>query len=267
MPKVAVLGAGAYGTALGGVLADNGYDIDYYDPKIEPERLKDVISGAEAILLVAPSGTAVRLLSHLPRDKFLIVASKGFLSEKHFSEFEDYAVLSGAGFADDIKSGKIVHLTATDGRVKGMFRSSNIKFDLTDDARGVLMCGALKNIYALLAGYKGLTAGSKRMKEFLEQASNEMGMILSENGAKMSTIRLSCGVKDLALTCGPGSRNYGFGAILGDDPSRKPDATVEGVSAMKRVLGGAIIVPEDAGLMHEIIEVMRENLTRFDRSI
>ena len=30
--KIAVLGAGAFGTALGGILADNGYDVDFYDP-------------------------------------------------------------------------------------------------------------------------------------------------------------------------------------------------------------------------------------------
>ena len=36
--KIAILGAGAFGTALGGILADNGYDIDYYDPKIEKEN-------------------------------------------------------------------------------------------------------------------------------------------------------------------------------------------------------------------------------------
>ena len=102
--KIAIIGAGAYGTALGGVLADNGYDIDYYDPLKEKERLKDVVSNASAILLSAPSDVVVKLLSHLPKNIFLIVASKGFLSEKPFAEFEDWTVLSGAGFADNIKA-------------------------------------------------------------------------------------------------------------------------------------------------------------------
>ena len=47
--KIAILGAGAFGTALGGILADNGYDIDYYDPKIEKESLSQVLENAKII--------------------------------------------------------------------------------------------------------------------------------------------------------------------------------------------------------------------------
>ena len=53
--KVTIIGAGAYGTALGGLVAGNGYDVDYYDPKREPERLKSATSGAKVIILCAPS--------------------------------------------------------------------------------------------------------------------------------------------------------------------------------------------------------------------
>ena len=31
--KVAIMGAGAFGTALGGLLVENKYDVDYYDVK------------------------------------------------------------------------------------------------------------------------------------------------------------------------------------------------------------------------------------------
>ena len=73
MSKIAILGAGVYGTALGGVLARNGYDIDYYDPLKEKERLKDVMAGAKAAVLVVPSATAIKLLPHIPKDIFLEV--------------------------------------------------------------------------------------------------------------------------------------------------------------------------------------------------
>ena len=65
MPKIVVLGAGEYGTALGGILAGNGFDVDYYDPLKEKEVLKDAVTGAKAMVLVVPSETAVRLLPHL----------------------------------------------------------------------------------------------------------------------------------------------------------------------------------------------------------
>ena len=53
--KIAILGAGAYGTALGGILAEGGYDIDYYDKEVENERLEDVMDGATHIVLCIPS--------------------------------------------------------------------------------------------------------------------------------------------------------------------------------------------------------------------
>ena len=49
--KIAVLGAGAFGTALGGILADKGYDIDYYDSRLEREKLSDVLADAKYIVL------------------------------------------------------------------------------------------------------------------------------------------------------------------------------------------------------------------------
>lgn len=254
MSKVAVIGAGAYGTALGGVLAENGYDIDYYDPLKERERLKDVVDGAAAIVLAIPSDVIMKLLSHLPKNRFLVVASKGFLTTEPFEEFSDWAVLSGAGFADDIKAGKVVRLTATDQRVAEMFGTKYLDFEVTDDQRGVLMCGALKNIYALVAGKRGLKPGSKRMKAFLREAVNEMGMILEENGAKLNTLRLACGVKDLILTCGLNSRNYSFGLELRINPQAEPSATVEGVMALKRIKRGEIKLPDRAEIIKQELQ-------------
>ena len=49
--KIAILGAGAFGTALGGILAEKAYDIDYYDSRIERERLSDVIADSKFVVL------------------------------------------------------------------------------------------------------------------------------------------------------------------------------------------------------------------------
>ena len=86
--KIAILGAGAFGTALGGVLAEKGYDIDYYDPKLEQERLEDVVERAEVIVLAAPSKAVPHLLPHLPKNKPLIVATKGLLGDKMFANLK-----------------------------------------------------------------------------------------------------------------------------------------------------------------------------------
>lgn len=255
--KIAILGAGAFGTALGGVLADKGYDIDYYDSKIARERLSDVLLGAKYIVLCVPSLAVPYVLPHLPKNIPLIVATKGILMDTCFHEFKDWMVLSGPGFADDIKARKKTLLTVTDSRVVDLFNTNYIQFDFTDDRRGVLMCGALKNVYAILAGLKGLKRESAEWREFVRKAKNEMELILEANDAEMDTVDLSCGIGDLKLTCGLPSRNYEYGTILRDNPKYVPSNTVEGLSAVCRIARHEIDVPSKAKLLKEIIDALK----------
>ena len=200
--KIAMLGAGAFGTALGGILAGKGYDIDYYDSKVEKERLSDVLQKAKYIVLCVPSKAVPHLLPYIPKDVPLIIATKGILNDAPFKEFKDYMVLSGPGFANDIKAQKKTLLTATDSRIVDLFSTDYMKFDFTDDRRGVLMCGALKNVYAILAGLKNLKRETALWREFINDVTEEMKLILTENGAEEDTVELACGVGDLKLTCG-----------------------------------------------------------------
>lgn len=256
--KIAILGAGAFGTALGGILADRGYDIDYYDSKVEKEKLSDVLKKARYIVLAVPSCAAPHLLPYLPKNKPLIIATKGFLDNHNFRDFTDYMVLSGPGFAADIKAGKETHLTATDERVIEMFTTNFLTFDFTTDTKGVLMCGALKNIYAILAGLLNLRPGTAVHEQYLTEVAEEMEAILSLNGAEAETVELSCGVGDLRLTCDVPSRNYEFGQILRGNPKAKPEKTVEGLTALLKVKRGEIKVPENAKHLKELIRISND---------
>ena len=251
--KIAILGAGAFGTALGGVLANKGYDIDYYDPKLERESLASVLAGAKYIVLCVPSGAVPHLLPHLPKDKPMIVATKGILSAETFADFSDYMVMSGPGFADDIKAAKSTKLTATDKRVVDLFATNYLTFDFTDDKNGVLMCGALKNVYAIMAGLMRLEPGTSAHEKYLKAVLNEMKILLAANGAEAETVDLVCGQGDLRITCAYPSRNYEFGRILSQNPEAHPEKTVEVVSALKRIKCGEIIVPEEAIILRELI--------------
>lgn len=255
--KIAILGAGAFGTALGGILADKRYDIDYYDSKFEQERLSDVLVGAGAMVLCVPSKAAPFLLPYLPTTKPLIVATKGILSDATFDKFRDWMVLSGPGFADDIKARKKTCFTVTDARLCEMFGADYIEFDKTSDRRGVLMCGALKNVYAILAGLKGLERGSPAWRQFIKVAAAEMREILVLNGAQAETVDLACGLGDLKLTCGYPSRNYEYGDTLRQNPRYEPTNTVEGLSALKRIQRREIKVPEGAQLLRELSNAIK----------
>lgn len=253
--KIAVLGAGAFGTALGGILADKGYDIDYYDSKVERESLEKVLSDAKYIVLAVPSMAAPYLLPHLPSDKPLIIATKGFLDSHNFVNFKDYMVLSGPGFAADIKAGKETHLTATDQRVLDLFTTEYLSFDFTTDKNGVLMCGALKNIYAIYAGYLNLKPGTHQHERYLTEVSEEMKALLSANNGDPNTVDLACGKGDLRLTCDYPSRNYEFGQILASNSKANPEKTVEGLTALFKVKRGEIIVPDSAIKLKELIKI------------
>ncbi len=251
--KIAIVGAGAFGTALGGILATNGYDIDYYDSRTKEERLHDVVGDSDYILLAIPSKAVPYVLPHLPHEIPLIVATKGILSAKTFEDFKDYMVLSGPGFADDIKAQKPTYLTFTDKRLSELLRADYLFYDETDDENGVLMCGSLKNVYAIQAGILGLERDSKEWNTYINNVCAEMKSILAHNGASSSTVDLYCGVGDLKLTCGYPSRNYEFGDKYRLDNSYEPEKTVEGLSAIKKILNHEIIVPDDVMILHTIM--------------
>ena len=117
------------------------------------------------------------------------------------------------------------------------------------------MCGALKNIYAILAGFLDLKPGTTPHKQYLTEVSEEMKAILSLNEAKPETVELSCGIGDLRLTCDTPSRNYEFGQILKNNPMAKPEKTVEGVNALLKVKNKEIKIPETVKRLRELIDL------------
>lgn len=253
--NIAVLGAGAYGTALGGVLTENGHNVRYYDPKLGSLSLNEVLADADYIILCVPSNVAPELLTVLPKNIPLVVATKGFLSDKVFADFKDYMILSGPGFADEIKAKKAIKLTATDQRIIDLFSTNYLSFDLTNDKLGVLICGALKNIYALGAGLSNLAPNTPEYDIYINNSITEIKKILLLNGASAKTAELSCGRDDLVTTCRLPSRNYEFGQILNKNPKALPEKTVESMSALERVKNGDIVVPESAKILKKIMEV------------
>ena len=286
--KILVLGAGAYGAALGGVLVENGHEVVYYDPIKATERvdgdesgrseshddsksgnlesdcgviyanLTEALGEAEAMVLCVPSEVAEELLAQLPRDTFLIVATKGFLTEAPFAVFHDWVVLSGPGFAKDIKAKKQTYLTVTDERLKQLFSAEYIACDQTKDRLGVLMCGALKNVYALWAGYCVLRPGTEAHEKYLSDVADEMRAMLLANGANPLTVGLYCGVDDLRMTCGPGSRNYAYGIELMESPKARPNVTVEGLAVLKRIEQGEINLPGNLPYLESLIMKSKE---------
>ncbi len=252
--KIAVLGAGAFGTALGQVLTENGTKVQYYDPAFSDVTLIEALSGAGMVLLAVPSATLSTVLPELPKDVPLIVATKGILDDRIFDDFSDVMILSGPGYAEDIKSHKPAVFTVSDTRLREIFAADYLKFDLSQDKKGILLCGALKNVYAIMAGLLDLEPGTTQHEEFLTDVAAEMKAVLEANGAKAETVDLSCGKGDLRLTCGVPSRNYEFGRAMRLGDSCLPGKTVEGVTVLGKIREGDLIVPESAKYLRDLLE-------------
>lgn len=240
--KIAVLGAGAYGQVLGKLAEQNGHTVVFYDPYKFPRRsLKTATRGADAMLYVAPASAATELTPQLPLGVPLICASKGFLSDWAFREFADFTALGGAGFASDFQNllqsseggGRAstapgarssqedgtnaaqgrspITLTTSSRLAEEILKHAQINFEYTEDTLGIMLCGALKNVYALGAGLLDCNTST-----YLDLAQREMAQILLYNDADPDTVQLACGGADLKLTCTADSRNYRFGQLVAE---------------------------------------------------
>ncbi len=269
--KITFLGAGVFGSALAKIAEYNGHEIRFYDPIKYPEiTLDHAIGGADLAVYVAPSNVYQDIIPALPEDLPLVCASKGFLSVEPFKKFKDFSVIGGAAFAEDVltalknsaestddseddtnSSIKEISFTVSSPLLEQIFSAEKIRTEYTDDRRGIMLCGALKNVYAIGAG---LYADGSVPMSYLETVTAEMAEILEANGATKDTLRLSCGVQDLVLSCSNSSRNYQFGEHLKNNTLNDSTETVEGVSVIESLKNiSDFIIPEKSNIFREII--------------
>ncbi len=240
--NIAILGAGAFGQALGKILTDNQHTVKYYDPYVYPDVNLDAATfEADTIVIAVPSLAIEKLLQDYPerlKKVPTILATKGLLSAEPFADFTQFSVLSGPAFASEIVEGKPATLTSSSPVAMGIFHNDQITIELCEDINGILLCGALKNIYAIGAGYY---SNSENMTAaFIQHAHAEMKNYLSDHDCDPATAELSCGLGDLILTCtNETSRNYRCGKMLAEgrsiDEIQDKLHTIEGLSALLSV--------------------------------
>ena len=266
--KITIYGAGAFGSALGEILVGNGHQVNYYDPVKYPDKgLTSMIEGSEINILAIPSHAAPKLLLFLPHDIPLICASKGFLTTASFKPFKNFSVLSGGAFAADLMKKQPCVLTATSDLIEQLFKTDWLTFDKTNDHLGALLCGSFKNVYAIGAGYWELKYDTTDFDDFINSSLDELRIILAHNNCKVETVNLSCGLRDLVITCAsPTSRNYDFGVKLKKDPElgKKYLAgssklqTTEGVTTVEQILSTpSFVKPDNTPILDRIIALTR----------
>lgn len=276
--KVAVIGAGAWGTALSIIAAKGGnevilwsFDGEYkHFEGIEslPSGLKitknmEDVSLTDAWIMVTPAAffrETLRKAKQFYNKQPIIVCTKGaelstgcFMSEiikEELPECEDLAVLSGPQFAAEVATGVPTGSTLA-GNAKAIEAGKDILKLLyltpTDDIIGTEMCGVGKNAVALICGYNSIACqGENDRAMIFTRAWNEVVDLGIACGAKERTFLGLCGIGDLFLSATSAtSRNFAGGMAIAK--GEKPEGTVEGIFALhgliKRAEGKSIPTP------------------------
>jgi glycerol-3-phosphate dehydrogenase (NAD(P)+) len=282
--KVGIIGAGAWGRALAVIASRAGNDVLLWthdanieiDRKHRKSRLPGVIisheilatgklsdlSVADVWLIATPTEffrSVVRKSRPFWQKQSIIICSKGIepntgkllsevLADAVPGSEKFIGVLAGPQFAAEAAAGKPTGSTiAGREKVRESARRAlaGIYFENSDDIAGVQVCGAGKNVVAMLLGYLGGCGAGENEKAlkltFGWQEIMRFGRLF---GAKEATFGMLCGIGDLFLSASSRtSRNYLAGFELGRAErsgvfGRKSSdgVTIEGVAALKWIV-------------------------------
>lgn len=262
--SIYIIGAGAYGCALGQVFSER-FDVIMLannssvanclnEMHCHPVVLNGVhlskniscccdysrINEADTILICTPV-SAVRDVcstlksSGLDSNANIILCSKGIEinTGKFTSEIaseilqNEISVLSGPSFAEEIAKGLPAavslasHAPHTAQKLSEQLTTQLFKVYPNTDLIGTQICGAFKNVLAILCGvFYGLNLGESAVAFLITKALEEMKIFISRAGGEPSTVDQVCGIGDVILTCtNEASRNMSFGRFIANGGS------------------------------------------------
>jgi glycerol-3-phosphate dehydrogenase (NAD(P)+) len=234
-----------------------GYTLD---PGLQATTdLEAATRGADIIFVAIPSKSSREVAREVARwidpASLVISTTKGIEADgfKLMSQMlaeelpgNSLGVLSGPNLAREIAAGQLTGtVIASDNpalceTVQALLHSGNFRVYSSTDMYGVELGGALKNVYAIMAG----------LGAALEMGENSIGMLMTRSLAEMSRFAVNlgadpltflglAGVGDLIVTCSsPLSRNYRVGFALGkgqalDDILEELGQVAEGINTLR----------------------------------
>jgi glycerol-3-phosphate dehydrogenase (NAD(P)+) len=276
--RIAVVGAGAWGTSLALLAARCGHEVVLWARRAEQlraletdrenlehlpglpfpaalqvtNRLED-LHGSDFALLVVPSSYLLEVTGNLPRDLPVVNAAKGLndwleplTAGLQREGFNRVAVLSGPNLAGEVARGlPAASVVASDdalfaAQVQAVLGTDNVRLYTSNDVIGVSLGGALKNVVALGAGLvDGLGLGENARAALVTRGLRETVRFALAHGALESTMYGLAGVGDLLLTCAAHrSRNRMAGECIARGLPLPPRA-IEGIPTAARVVAWA----------------------------
>ena len=240
MSAIAVIGAGAFGTALAIALSSTGTPVTLvarkaareldaarensrYLPGLPfPAGLRvaaEVPEAADLVLLAVPMQSLARMFAdhaEMLAGQRLVACCKGIdlatglgpaTLASRLSPGSTCAILTGPSFAVDIAQGLPTALTLAcanpraGAEIQGLLARPALRIYLTDDVIGAELGGALKNVVALAAGLTiGAGLGESARASVVTRGFAEMQRAAGAMGARSETLVGLSGLGDLLLT-------------------------------------------------------------------
>lgn len=236
-------------------------ELTLHENLIPTTSLQDAISQAKMIFFAIP-GKSFRSVvesakQYIKPEQFIISTTKGIepgtlnlMSDILRSELPlcPYGVMGGPNLAKEIAKRELTATviasehSALRNLVQDVLGCRYFRVYASADVYGVELGGALKNIYAIMAGIvaaKGL--GENTVAMLLTRSLAEMGRFADHQGANPLTFLGLAGVGDLIATCSsPLSRNYRVGYAFGigktlEEAVEELGEVAEGVNTLAQV--------------------------------
>jgi glycerol-3-phosphate dehydrogenase (NAD(P)+) len=278
MSSVAVVGAGAWGTALAIQAARAGSSVTLWardptraraigmsreNPRLAGHRVPDAVrivdvlpAAGDAVLLAVPMQYLRSVLERMPASAApLVVCVKGVetgtlrLPLEVVTELRanvSAAVLTGPNFAHEIAAGlpAAAVLAAADASLRdtitALLVTPSFRLYGNDDPVGAQVGGAAKNVIAIAAGAViGAGLGENARAALITRGLAELSRLAVALGGRAETVMGLTGLGDLLLTCtGTASRNYSLGLALG-----RGEALADVLAARSAVTEGVATAP------------------------
>ena len=209
-------------------------DTPFPSTLIPKDNLQTCVSSADYVIIAVPSHAFSGLLTQLEKPaNGLAWLTKGVDPQSHlllsqlvfkkWGESYPIAIIAGPSFAREVAQSLPTALVLAGNHppylqaLQTLFHGNNMRAYLTDDAIGVQLCGAVKNVLAIACGISdGLNFGANAKAALITRGLAEMTRLGLALGARQETFMGLAGIGDLVLTCTDDqSRNRRFGLNLG----------------------------------------------------
>lgn len=276
--KIAVIGAGAWGTALAVLQANAGRAVVLWardakkaalmqsnriNPHLPSAILPDSLQithempEADILLVAVPLQTLRHVLPTLPSGAPLVLCCKGveqgtLALPPEIVAPRACAVLTGPNFAHEVAENlpAAAILATPDSALRSMLvahlHTSRFRLYGAADMIGASLGGAAKNVIAIAAGVvMGAGLGENARAALITRGLAEIARLAEALGGRAETVAGLSGLGDLMLTCtGQSSRNYSLGYALGQGQSLQQilaarDSVTEGVMSAPALLARA----------------------------